>query len=132
VEKRITTHLVIVFALLFESTLALVVSVPLQLPDLLWVGPLVHEVLLPLYYTVIPSPVPLWVARNLLSPSLLDEPQLLQYVDVVPLEAVVAAGALPLPRLLELSTDLLGVSIAVLEEVVADEEGRGIPEGRGP
>jgi hypothetical protein len=60
---------------------------------------------------------------NRLPSALLYKPQLLEDVDVVPLEAVVAADVLPLPRLLEFPPDLLGVSLAVLEEVVADEEG---------
>jgi len=67
--------------------------------------------------------MPIGLTGNGLSSNLLYEPQLLEDVDVVPLEVVVGADVLLLPRLLEFPPDLLGVSLAVLEEVVADEEG---------
>jgi len=76
--------------------------------------------------------MPIGLIGEGLPPVLLYQPKLLEDVDVVPLEAVVAADVLPLPRLLELPPDILGVSLSVLEEVVADEGGRGIYEGRGP
>ena len=67
--------------------------------------------------------MPIGLTGDGLLSCLLDELQLLEDVDVVPFEAVVGADVLPLPRLLELPPDLLGVSLAVLEDVVADEEG---------
>jgi len=67
--------------------------------------------------------MPIGLTGNRLPSALLYKPQLLEDLDVVTLEAVVAADVLLLPRLLEFPPDLLGVSLAVLEEVVADEEG---------
>jgi hypothetical protein len=109
-----------------------VVPIPFQLPDLLRVLPLVPKILLPRHDAIVPPLVPIGLTEDGLPSALLYQPKLLEDVDVVPLEAIVAADVLPRPRLLELPPDLLGVPLAVLEEVVADEEGRGIYEGRGP
>jgi len=49
--------------------------------------------------------MPIGLTGDGLPSDLLYEPKLLEDVDVVPLEAVVAADVLPLPRLLELPPD---------------------------
>ena len=73
--------------------------------------------------------MPVGLPGDGLPPGLLDEPQLLQYVDVVALEAVVGADVSPLSGLLELPPNLLGVALAVLQQVAADEEAGGVDEG---
>ena len=73
--------------------------------------------------------MPIGLTRDGLPPGLLDEPQLLEYVDVVALEAVAGTDVPSLPCLLELPPHLLGVALAVAQQVVPDEEGRGVDEG---
>jgi len=66
--------------------------------------------------------MPIGLTGNGLPPGLLDQTQLLEDVDVVSLEAVVAAEVLPLPRLLELPPDLLGEPLTMAQQVAPDEE----------
>ena len=102
-------------------TLALVVPIPFQLPDLLRVSPLIRQGLPPWNDAIVSPLVPIRLIWDGLPPGLLYQLQLLQDVDVVPLEAVVGADVEPAPGLLELPPNLLGVALAVLQKVVADE-----------
>lgn len=73
--------------------------------------------------------MPVGLTGDGLPPGPLYESQLLEYVDVVSLEAVAGADVSPLPGLLEFPPDLLGVALSVLEEVAPDEEAGGVDEG---
>jgi len=112
-----------------KSILVLVVFIPLQLPGLLRILPLVSKILLPLHDAVLSSLVPVGLTGDRLPPRLIYEPQLLEDVDVVALEAVAGSDVSPLPGLLERPPHLLGVTLPVLQQVVPDEEAGGINEG---
>ena len=114
---------------MYTLIFALVVPVSFKLPDFLWVSPLIRQVLPPGNDAVISPLVPVRLTGDGLPPGLLYQPQLLQDVDVVSLEAVAGADVPSLPGLLELPPYFLGVALSVLEEVFTDEEAGGVDEG---